>query len=339
MPFLIVNSDITRVEADIVVNAANEGLFPGGGVCGAIFAAAGYDDMLRACEEIGGCPTGAAVATPAFRLPAKWVVHAVGPIWRGGGSGEEELLRRCYRSIFQKVLELDAASVAFPLISSGIYGYPAEDALRVVREETSRFLSLCDDIEVKLVLIDRTVLRLGNSVPEMLEALMSGAHDLCAAAAPVSAPAPAAPEPRVMAASLRAHESMDAASDIALEGLDTLVSNTEESFSSKLLSLIDASGMSDSEVYHRANISRQLFSKIRSNVGYSPSKPTAVALSLALGLTPPQMADLLSRAGYALSRSSRFDIIVMFCAEHGIYDIYRINEILFSYDQPLLGSL
>ena len=134
MPFSIVRNDISRMGADVLVNAANERLAPGGGVCGALYAAAGFDRMLEACRAIGGCPTGGAVTTPGFDLPCRWVVHAVGPVWGGGGHGEEALLRRCYQSVFAEVERLGAESVAFPLISAGIYGYPVAEALEVARE-------------------------------------------------------------------------------------------------------------------------------------------------------------------------------------------------------------
>lgn len=166
MPFSIVRNDIARVHADVLVNAANTHLAEGGGVCGALFAAAGREQMRAACDAIGGCPTGSAVATPAFNLPARWCVHAVGPIWRGGGHGEEAALRSCYQSMFARVVKLGARSVAYPLISAGIYGYPAEAALAVAREETRAFLAKHDDIEVALVVFDRSAVRLGSSLEQ-----------------------------------------------------------------------------------------------------------------------------------------------------------------------------
>lgn len=129
MPFSIVRNDIAHVRADVLVNAANERLAAGGGVCGAIFEGAGASRMAAACAQIGHCPTGSAVTTPGFDLPCRWVVHAVGPVWRGGTHGERELLRNCYRSVFAEVARLGATSVAFPLISAGIFGYPVREAL------------------------------------------------------------------------------------------------------------------------------------------------------------------------------------------------------------------
>jgi O-acetyl-ADP-ribose deacetylase (regulator of RNase III) len=118
-----VQGDITRETVDAIVNAANSGLARGGGVCGAIFAAAG-PELDGACAELGGCPTGDAKATPGFRLPAPWIIHAVGPVWHGGDSGEPDLLASAYRRSLAVADEIGARSIAFPAISTGIYGYP-----------------------------------------------------------------------------------------------------------------------------------------------------------------------------------------------------------------------
>lgn len=339
MPFSIVRNDIARVHADVLVNAANTHLAEGGGVCGALFAAAGREQMRAACDAIGVCPTGSAVATPAFNLPARWCVHAVGPIWRGGGHGEEAALRSCYQSMFARVAELGAHSVAYPLISAGIYGYPAEAALAVAREETRAFLAKHDDIEVTLVVFDRSAVRLGSALEQEIREYID---DEYVAQSPhvrrrgteleremrwaADAKAPAATEPELGAAGAAPVE------------LDDLLEHLDAGFSETLLALIDQRGLADAEVYHRANLSRQLFSKIRGNPAYRPTKPTAVALAMALELDVSATQDLLSRAGLTLSRTSKFDVIVRFFLERGIYDIYQLNEALFAYGQPLVGS-
>ena len=380
MPFSIVRNDIARVHADVLVNAANTHLAEGGGVCGALFAAAGREQMRAACDAIGGCPTGSAVATPAFNLPARWCVHAVGPIWRGGGHGEEAALRSCYQSMFARVAELGVRSVAYPLISAGNYGYPAEAALAVAREETRAFLAKHDDIEVTLVVFDRSAVRLGSALEQEIreyiddeyvaqspharrrgaelerEARWAAGIVVPAAAKPETADAESAArkvdlsafsftgdvaeETASDGAALRAYAAAApvSAAGAAPTELDDLLEHLDAGFSETLLALIDQRGLADAEVYHRANLSRQLFSKIRSNPAYRPTKPTAVALAMALELDVPATQDLLSRAGLTLSRTSKFDVIVRFFLERGIYDIYQLNEALFAYDQPLVGS-
>lgn len=338
MPFSIVRNDIARVRADVLVNAANERLMAGGGVCGAIFDGAGAREMAAACAQIGRCPTGSAVVTPGFDLPCRWVVHAVGPVWRGGTHGERELLRSCYRSVFAEVARLGAASVAVPLISAGIFGYPVREALDVARVEASAFLDDHPDVEVTLVVFTRDVVAQGVALLGELREYVDDAYvensphlydrsaelrELCAPEAyPTAAPAPA-PTP-----------SAPAAPDELAERLAHL----DASFSDALLALIDERGLTDAQVYRRANLSRQLFSKIRSKPDYRPSKPTAVALALALGLTLPQTQELLAHAGLTLSRSSKFDVIVEFYLARGVHDVMTVNEALFAFDQPLLGS-
>ena len=362
MPFLIVRDDIARISADAIVNAANTRLQAGGGVCGALFAAAGAADMQAACDAIGGCPTGSAVSTPAFALDATWVIHAVGPIWRGGLSGEREALRSCYRSVFAEAERLGARSVAYPLISAGIYGFPVDEALAIAREETEAFLRDHMDVAVTLVMFDRATMRAGGELfdeideyiddeyveasPHMRRRAERVAVEVWDAAAPdgladVGAPSGHADSaaPEAFAAAFGGEAVCAALSAAAPRELDDLLSNLDASFSETLLALIDERGMTDAEVYHRANLSRQLFSKIRSNRAYRPTKQTAVALAVALELDPRQTQDLLSRAGLALSRSSKFDVIVRFFLERGVHDVFRINEALFAYDQPLLGSM
>ena len=367
MPFTIVRNDISKVSADVVVNAANERLAPGGGVCGAIFAAAGYDELLSACEKIGRCATGDAVATPAFNLDAKWIVHTVGPVWRGGGHGEEARLRSCYRRTLEVAEGLGARSVALPLISAGIYGYPQRAALEVATEEIRAFLAQGErDMDVTLVVFSRSAVnvsaQLRLAVQEYVDDVYVGereSHDrrreaeygqalfdamaadelqaqaradsvLAAQQVPAAQPAPAEPH-------APAPERAGIFSRVP-DKLKGLLDNLDASFSQTLLALIDKRGLADAEVYKRANISRQLFSKIRKDNGYKPSKPTALALAVALELSLPETEDLLARAGLALSHSSKFDVIVEYFIRAGIYDIYTINEVLFAFDQQLLGS-
>ena len=342
MPFSIVRNDIARVRADVLVNAANEQLAAGGGVCGAIFDGAGRGKMATACARIGHCPTGSSVVTPGFDLPCRWVVHAVGPIWHGGARGERDLLQSCYRSVFAEVSRLGAASVAFPLISAGIFGYPVREALDVARTEATAFLDEHPDVEVTLVVFSRDVVAQGVALLGELREYVDDAYverspylrDRSAELRELLAseePRPLAGAP--LAASVPAPGVLGAPDELAER-----LAHLDLSFSEALLALIDERGLTDAQVYRRANLSRQLFSKIRSKPDYRPSKPTAVALALALDLTLPQTQELLAHAGLTLSRSSKFDVIVEFYLARGVHDVMTVNEALFAFDQPLLGS-
>ena len=349
MPFSIVRSDIARLDVDAVVNAANEGLLAGGGVCGAIFSAAGYEQLQAACRRIAPCPTGSAMVTRGFDLPARWIIHAVGPRWIDGRHGEERLLRRAYRSALDQAARLRVASVAFPLISAGIYGYPPSAAFDIACEEIRRFLSDhagtdVGDMRVVLAAYDRQAfaasldcydevsLRIEDAQGEKSffsfdsAALAAQSLDLNALSAPVA-------EPEYATASCRQARAIDE------EEIAELLDGLDASFSQTVLSLIDARGLTDVEVYKRANLSRQLFSKIRRDRGYKPTKATAVALAIALELSLDECDDLLERAGYSLSTSSKFDVIVRYFIERECYDIYKLNAMLFAFDQPLLGSM
>lgn len=350
MPFSIVRSDIARLDVDAVVNAANEGLIAGGGVCGAIFSAAGYEQLQEACRRIAPCPTGSAMVTRGFDLPARWIIHAVGPCWIDGHHGEESLLRRAYRSALDQAARLQVASVAFPLISAGIYGYPPAAALDVACEEIARFLSDrvgtdAGDMRVVLAIYDRrafaasldcydeVALRIQDAQGE--ESFFACDSAVCAEAAEKSCDLGFGPgfDLDLDLQALAAPRAIDEA-EIA-----ELLNKLDASFSQAVLSLIDARGLTDVEVYKRANLSRQLFSKIRRDQGYKPTKATAVALAIALELSLDECDDLLERAGFSLSTSSKFDVIVHYFIERECYDIYKLNAMLFAFDQPLLGSM
>ena len=168
MPLEIVKNDITMMRVDAIVNAANEQLMQGGGVCGAIFAAVGAEKLAQACDEIGFCNTGAAVLTPGFALPATYIIHTVGPVWQGGNAGETELLASCYDHSLALANEHGITSIAFPLISAGIYGFPKDIALRVAITQIDRFLEQ-NEMEVYLVLFDRADLALANALKKQIE--------------------------------------------------------------------------------------------------------------------------------------------------------------------------
>jgi len=334
MPFTIVRQDITKIEVDAIVNAANIDLQQGGGVCGAIYKAAGARELEAACNVLAPIRTGEAVITPGFSLPAKYIIHATGPIYRDGTHGEEALLRSAYLSSLKLALDNDCQSIAFPLISSGIYGYPKAEALRVATEAIRDFLAE-HDMDVYLAVFDKEAFGiseklLGEVASYIDEHYVEEREDprrryqrtsdvelkslnVCRSLSPVAAPAPK-------------------------KDLDAVIENLDEPFSLTILRLIDAKGKEDVEVYKKANIDRKLFSKIRTGNGYTPSKRTALALAVALELSLEETGGLLRRAGYALSGSNKFDVIVEYFILHRRFDIFEINEVLFQYDQPLLGG-
>ena len=166
MPFRLIRADLTQMQVDAIVNAANNRLQQGGGVCGAIFRAAGEQALQDACDRIGSCETGRAVITPGFALPARYVIHTVGPVWQGGHAHEEALLRSCYLSALTLAAQHRLRSVAFPLISAGIYGYPRQEAIRVAVEAIGAFLTRDDtpDMDVTLALFDRFSYREGGTL-------------------------------------------------------------------------------------------------------------------------------------------------------------------------------
>lgn len=163
MSLSVIQKDITKLKVDAIVNAANTALAPGGGVCGAIFAAAGYQDLDKACRKLGGCPTGQAVITEGFALPARYIVHTVGPIWRGGSAGEEALLRSCYRTSLALAWEKGCRSMAFPLISAGIYGYPLQEALSIALQEMEAFLT-DHPMDLTLAVLDPAIVTLAGQL-------------------------------------------------------------------------------------------------------------------------------------------------------------------------------
>lgn len=326
MPFIIVRQDITNMEVDAVVNAANTQLLMGGGVCGAIFRAAGINELSDACRGLAPVGTGGAAITPGFALKAKYIIHAVGPVYdREKPLDCERLLRSAYLESLNLALENGCESIAFPLISSGIYGYPKRDALRVAVAAVKDFLSQ-KDMDVYLVIFDKESFAVSEKLFGAVEAYIddkyTAAYDAVKAWEPsvtnklYSRPA-AAPSQRT---------------------LEEAVGNLDEPFHVTLFRLIDAKGKTDTEIYKKANIDRKLFSKIRTGKEYLPSKRTILALAIALELTLEETDDLLARAGYSLSHSRKFDVIVEYFIVTGQYDIFAINQVLFQYDQPLLGS-
>ena len=330
MPLEIVRNDITKMSVDAIVNAAKESLLGGGGVDGCIHRAAG-PELLQECRTLGGCRTGEAKITGAYRLPCKYVIHTVGPVWNGGEYGEREQLASCYRTSLALAKEHCCETVAFPLISSGIFGYPKDQALRVAVDTIGEFL-LHNDMTVYIVIFSRTAYQISSKlfadIAEYVDDHYVDAHT-------------DSQRERLRRMSVLESRTLSAdaaAAPMAVGGLDSLLAHLDAGFSETLLKLIDRSGKKDAEVYKKANVDRKLFSKIRNNPDYKPSKPTAVAFAIALELSLPETRDLIARAGYALRPSSKFDVIIEYFIMQRDYDIFKINEALFAFDQSLLGA-
>ena len=328
MPLEIIRNDITKLSVDAIVNAANSTLLGGGGVDGCIHRAAGKE-LLKECRTLGGCKTGDAKITGAYKLPCKFVIHTVGPIWQGGNSNEEELLKSCYKKSLELAKENECQSVAFPLISAGVYGYPKPQALKVAISTISDFL-FENEMTVYIVLFDKSTCQIGKKIFPDLEEYIDDHYVEERAMLRRSAM-----EGFPCQASMPFIEC-DKCS--APSELDSMIDKIDESFSQMLLRKIDEKGLTDVQCYKKANIDRKLFSKIRSDMHYKPSKQTTIAFAISLELTLEETKDLLQKAGYALSHSNKFDIIIEYCISKGNYNIHEINEVLFSYDQSLLGA-
>lgn len=332
MPFAIVRNDITKMQVDAVVNAANSSLLGGGGVDGCIHRAAG-PELLEECRTLHGCKTGQAKLTKGYKMPCKYIIHTVGPVWRGGFFGERELLYSCYKNSLELAEQHNCKSVAFPLISAGIYGYPKDKALEVAQQAIADFLET-HDMEVTLVVLDKKAVELSR---ELFRRVREFVDDNYVGELEKRDPRRSAffRAPKPMTAALMEEASCE--DECRAMSLEERLKNTDETFSQSLLRLIDERGLTDSEVYRRANIDRRLFSKIRCDNEYRPKKQTVLAFALALELTPDEAEELLKRAGYSLSDSIKGDVIVRFFLENGIYDIYTVNQALFEFDQSLIG--
>ncbi len=331
MPLHIIRNDITKMTVDAIVNAANSSLLGGGGVDGAIHRAAGKE-LLWECKTLGGCPTGKAKITKGYNLHAKHVIHTVGPIYRDGKHGEKELLQSCYRESLLLAKEAGCETVAFPLISSGVYKYPKDKALSVAISTISDFL-FENEMTVYLVIFDKASFDVGEKlfphIAEYIDDNYAASHsDFRTRSSRIDS-------------SFEASVHYDSSAPFSLHEsgeLSDKLENLDESFSQMLLRKIDEKGMKDSQCYKKANVDRKLFSKIRSDVHYRPSKTTAIAFAIALELSLEEPDDFLKKAGFALSKSNKFDIIIEYFITKGIYNVFEINEALFAFDQSLLGA-
>ena len=344
MPFEIVRNDITMMRVDAIINTANPRPVIGAGTDRCIHEAAG-PELLKARQLVGRIEVGHAAITPAFHLHAAYVIHTVGPVWQDGRQGEELLLRSCYENALRLAAQNGCQSVAFPLISTGNYGFPKDRALQIAIAVFSAFL-LENEMQIYLVVYDRESFRLSEKLFQSVASYIDEYY--------VEAQGAVSRKERRCRIRQR-HQTEICESSAIPEGisvcrtidepcgtkavsLEDMLKQADAGFTETLLKLIDKSGKKDSEIYKKANLSKQHFSKIRNNPAYKPTKPTAIALALALELNLEDTKDLIGRAGYALTNSSKFDLIIRFFIEQGNYNVVEINITLYEFDQVLLGS-
>lgn len=368
MPFEIVRNDITHMQVDAIVNTANPKPIVGYGVDAGVHQKAG-PKLLEARQKIGRISVGSAAVTPGFDLPAKIVIHAVGPVWQGGSHNEEALLRSCYERSLKLAKLHHCHSIAFPLLSAGNHGFPKDRALQIAMDAISAFL-LKNEMQIYLVVFSRDAFQLSEKLFRGISSFIDenyilkknlqeyGLEDKCAVRGlqqemilqeqlrrrhaeesailekhrcyQAAEPAPMAPKRTKSSPSLPFRKPAVSLAD--------LLAQTDAGFSETLLKLIDQTGKKDSEIYKKANISKQHFSKIRSNPDYKPTKATAIAFAIALELDLEQTRDLIGRAGYALTTSSKFDVIILYFIQQKNYNLFDINAALFEFDQSLLGG-
>ena len=366
MPLKIIRNDITKVSADIIVNSANPKPKYGTGTDYAIYNAAGIDGLLAERKKIGNIGVGDIAVTPAFKLSAKYIIHTVGPIWFGGLRGELDYLKSCYQKSLDKAFELGCESIAFPLISTGVYMFPRDKALNVAMSTISEFL-FEHDMTVYLVVFDERSFQLTGKVFSDVDDYIDDDSVFDSQGAEYRALLEwvepdkreeamhfisNAPDDRSAAQIIRRFVSRRnvVQAETFIKGrfskdttakhqtLEEMISTDEKDFHEKLIELIEERGMTDPQVYKKANIDRKLFSKIRCTPDYKPRKKTAVALALALELDYNEMVDLLRRAGIAFSPSSKFDRIIEYFVKNGIYDVQTINLSLFEHGEDTLGD-
>ena len=348
MPLKIVRNDITKVKADAIVNSANKNPICGGGAEYSIYEAAGRKALLAAREKIGPLKVAEIAVTPAFALNAKYIIHTVGPRWNGGVSGETLALAGCYRGALEKAKELGCNSIAFPLISSGVFKFPKDSALKIALRAIGEFLE-SNEMDIQLVVFDRKSFEVSEDLYSDIYAYIDDnyVHKVYDVVDAYTS------DPRNRrwnrnrqnedTAELNA-ESIDEAkyaffdAESRSANLEDILAKTGETFCDKLFSLIREKNQNDVEIYKKANIDRKHFSKIRSNVNYRPTKKTALALAIALQLDLDETKDLLARAELALSPSNKGDLIVSYFIERKKYDIWEINSMLFKFGQPTLGA-
>ena len=334
MPLDIIRADITALDVDAIINPTDRYFSGRGGTDKRIHEISGKA-LRDCCNAMQPLEPGRVCATPAFGLPSRYIIHTVGPIWMGGSFREAEILTDCYVNALELALSLRCDSVAFPIISAGTFGFPKDKALSIATECIRNFL-FEHDLQIYLVVYNKEVFQLSqelySDVKQFIDELSMPEPMLFKAM-----PLPCFEQCRPIQAAPCDEPLAFGDLDFSLS-LDDMLRDRDESFSEMLLRKIDERGMKDSDCYKRANIDRRVFSKIRNDPNYKTSKPTAVAFAIALELDMDEAEELLRKAGFALSRSSVFDIIIEYFISRGNYDIFEINNVLYEFDQSILGS-
>lgn len=352
MPFKIVRNDITHVKADVIVNTANPKPIYASGTDLAVYQAAGADELLAERKKVGCIERGDIAVTGAYALNAKYIIHTVGPVWVDGKHEEFETLESCYAKSLQKALELGCDSIAFPLISTGVYGFPKDKALQIAVSVFSRFL-LQNEMQIILVVFDKKSFQLSGQMVGEIDSFIDANY---------IKQKQRSEYPRLPFNRRRIESDITYASEVyeecssyteteesAMEllmsvpmpekvmSLEEELENVGMSFHDKLFELIGMSGMDNKDVWKRANLDRKHFSKIQCDEKYHPKKKTVMALCIALELDLEQAKDLLARADWAFSPSSKVDLIVQKAIIDKQYDIYQLNLVLFQYTNEILG--
>lgn len=354
MPIQIIRQDITKIECDAIVNPSNCYLEPGGGADLSIHEAAGKK-LYEACQKAGGCEVGRAIVTPGFDLPCKYVIHTAGPRWSVSKQKEHEsLLSSCYKECLKLAKEQKCESLAIPLISTGSCGFPHEIVLKIATQVIQEFL-FDNEMLVYLVVYDKRAFeitgKIFNDIQEFIDDVYVDEHTEdevnLVRSYEKSAILPSRDEiirhrigVKREKRNKRGRIEMNADCSVVPPSsltLESMLSSLDESFAITLLKLIDIKGMSDVECYKKANVSKQTWHKIMNDKNYKPSKNTVIAFAISLHLTFEETQRLLATVGFTLSRCSKFDVIIEYFINKGIYDIMKINNTLFSYDQACLG--
>ncbi len=339
MPLMLLKTNLTHFPCDAIVVATDSSMQSGGSVFGAVCSCFGpaFMRMVRKKERISvgnAALLGDHDELSVLPMKCRNVILTAAPVWKDGKSGEIQLLAQCYRSSLELAYKNGYKKIGIALIDSSFYGFPAEIAVNTAVEAVQNYPEL-HNLDVYLIEFDHFSYEkeskkrkklsryiekfLGNkinSVKPNIRTLFSGS----------------------MLMGRRESEISVNCESMADAALDERLKNLDESFAQKLFRKIDESGMTDVECYKKANISKQIFSKIRSNQNYRPQKNTVLSLAAALELDLEETNELLGTLGMTLSHSSKSDIIIEFCILNGIYNVFEINELLYEYDQSLLGS-